>query len=177
MGDKLDQDNGMPRADFVTGLVLLGFSTAVLYFSIAMPRLEHRGINPLSAPGVVPGLLGAIIGVCSLALIIRAVVRGGYRLRLSKRSFSAFVTSPVVRRIVATVAICLAYAWGLVGRVNYTLATFLFVAVFVLFFELVFDQEKRRSPRSTVWKAVLEAVLVAGIVSAVFQYLFLVSLP
>ncbi len=167
----------MPRADFVTGLVLLGFSAAVLYFSITMPRLEHRGINPLSAPGVVPGLLGVIIGVCSLALLIRAVARGGYRLTLSGRSLTAFASSPVVRRIIATVGICLVYAWGLVGRVHYTLGTFVFVLVFVLFFDLVFDQEEQRTIGRTVWTATLEAALVAGIVSAVFQYLFLVALP
>ncbi|TVQ40787.1 MAG: tripartite tricarboxylate transporter TctB family protein [Spirochaetaceae bacterium] len=177
MGDKLKQDHGMPRADFFTGLVLLAFSAAVLYFSIAMPRLEHRGINPLSAPAVVPGLLGVIIGVCSLALVTRAVVRGGYRLRLSASTTKAFVTGPAVRRIGATVGICLLYAWGLVGRVHYTLATFLFVLMFVLFFELAFGQEERRSMRRTVWTATLEAALVAGIVSAVFQYLFLVALP
>lgn len=177
MSDKADQNSGMHRADFVTGLVLLGFSLAVVYLSATMPRLEHRGINPLSAPGVVPGLLGLVIGLCSLGLLARAVFNRGYRLGLDSRSLVAFATSPQVRRIVATIAICLLYAWGLVGRIPYTAATFVFVLLFILLFDFGFSQEEHQTRARVVTIAIVEAALVAGIVSSVFQYLFLVSLP
>lgn len=177
MSDSSEQSGGMHKADFVTGIVLLAFSIAVLYLSITMPRLEHRGINPLSAPGVVPGLLGVIIGICSIYLLLRAVRHEGYRLRLNSESLNRFVRSPQVRRIVTTVAICLLYAWGLVGRIDYTLATFVFVALFILIFDLTFARDEQHSMRRIVGVSLVEAVLVAGIVSAVFQYLFLVSLP
>lgn len=172
-----DTNGGMHRADFVTGLVLLAFSSAAVYFSVTMPRLEHRGINPLSAPGVVPGLLGVVIGIFSLILLVRAIANRGYRLWLTPRSLLGFVRSPQVRRIATTVAVCLLYAWGLVGRIHYTVATFLFVALFILVFDLAFSQDEKRTPGRIAAAAVVEAVLVAGIVSAVFQYLFLVSLP
>jgi len=177
MSDKADQNSGMHRADFVTGLVLLGFSLTVVYMSVTMPRLEHRGINPLSAPGVVPGLLGIVIGVCSLSLLARAAINHGYRLGLNSRSFRAFATSPQVRRVVATIAICLVYAWGLVGRIPYTAATFIFILLFILLFDFGFSQEEHQRRARVVTLAIIEAALVAGIVSAVFQYLFLVSLP
>ena len=177
MSQGADQNHRMHRADFVTGLVLLGFSSAVVYLSITMPRLEHRGINPLSAPGVVPGLLGVILALCSISLLVRAAANRGYRLRLTSQSITEFIRSPAVKRILVTLAVCLVYAWGLVGRVHYALATFLFVLAFVLVFDLSFSRDEKRSRKRIVTVAIVVAALVAGIVSAVFQYLFLVSLP
>jgi hypothetical protein len=63
-----------------------------------------------------------------------------------------------------------------VGRLNYYLATFIFVLIFLILFQF------RRSEDSTargklLTLAVLQALLTAGIVGAVFRYLFLVDLP
>ena len=176
MSDRTDHGS-MHRADFVTGLVLLAFSVAVVVLSLQMSRLEHRGINPLSAPGVVPGLLGGVIGLFSLILLGRAIRNRGYRLGIRSDSAAAFVRSPAASRITVTVAWCLIYAWGLVGRIDYAAATFIFVLGFVLIFELGFPDERPSSVRRRVVVALIEAVLVAGLVSAVFRYLFLVSLP
>ncbi|MFW6368428.1 MAG: tripartite tricarboxylate transporter TctB family protein [Spirochaetota bacterium] len=177
MSDKADQNTGMHRADFVTGIVVLAFSIAIVYLSVTMPRLEHRDINPLSAPGVVPGLLGIVIGLCSLVLLIRAIVHRGYRLGITSQTLAAFMRNPEAWRVVVTIAICLIYAWGLVGWLNYSLATFIFILGFIVVFDLGFSQEEHRSRRRIVAIAAIEAVLVTGVVSGVFRYLFLVSLP
>ena len=57
-------------ADRTGGLIWIVFGAAVIYGSWVMDRLESLGIPPSTAPGVVPGMLGAFIivfGLCSAA--------------------------------------------------------------------------------------------------------------
>ena len=55
------KESNMSRADFITSVVLIAFGSGVMTMSARMPRLEERGIDPFTAPGVVPFFLGAII--------------------------------------------------------------------------------------------------------------------
>ena len=70
----------MVKKDFITSIVLIAFSVSVVVSSYTMPRLERRGIDPFSAPGVVPGMIGGILLCLSLILFIRSLRKGGYRL-------------------------------------------------------------------------------------------------
>jgi hypothetical protein len=64
----------------------------------------------------------------------------------------------------------------MVGRLNYYLATFIFVLIFLVFFQFRHSEDTTvRAKLLTL--AVLQALLTAGIVGAVFRYLFLVDLP
>jgi hypothetical protein len=64
----------------------------------------------------------------------------------------------------------------MVGRLNYYLATFIFVLIFLILFQ--FWHSKDTTVRGKLLTlAVLQALLTAGIVGAVFRYLFLVDLP
>ncbi len=74
----------MIKKDFITSIVLIAFSISVIVMSYNMPRLERRGIDPFSAPGVVPGMVGAIILCLAIILFVRSVRRGGYLLFSSK---------------------------------------------------------------------------------------------
>ena len=58
-------------ADRIGGLIWIVFGAAVIYGSWMMDRLESLGIPPSTAPGVVPGLLGAFIIVFGLVLVLR----------------------------------------------------------------------------------------------------------
>ena len=62
-----------PRADLVFSVVLTLVGAATLFESWRMPRLENLGINPLSAPGVTPALLGAVLTVLGLMLLGRSL--------------------------------------------------------------------------------------------------------
>ena len=52
----------MPRSDLPASIGLILFGAFVLYESLRMPRFERIGGTILSAPGLVPGALGALIG-------------------------------------------------------------------------------------------------------------------
>ena len=54
-------DSKMTRKDFITSIVLIVVSITIIVISYTMPRLERRGIDPFSAPGVVPGMIGGVL--------------------------------------------------------------------------------------------------------------------
>ncbi|TVQ96835.1 MAG: hypothetical protein EA403_15620 [Spirochaetaceae bacterium] len=166
----------MPKADFVTGVFLLAFSITIVVLSVQMPRLEHRGINPYTVPGIVPGLLGVALTIMSVSLVLRSVRHGGYRVAFSVDQAAGIARKPVVWRALVTAVFCLFYALALVGRIWYPAATFLFVLGFIVLFEYRFDRPFR-TQWGTVLFATVEALLTAAVVSAVFRYLFLVRLP
>lgn len=167
----------MHKADFVTSVVLIAFSITVIVLSIRMPRLEHREINPYTIPGLVPGFLGVIIGTLSVALFIRSTIHGGFRLGAGEgSSIGTWIKSDEARRIGITVILSAVYALGMIGRLNYIVATLIYVFVFILLFEW-----KRGEPigahRRVLILAAIEAVPATLVIAAVFRYLFLVDLP
>jgi hypothetical protein len=161
-----------PRADLVWSLVWIAVGAAIFYGGFAMDRLERQHINPYTAPGLVPALLGAAVGLMGLILLVRSVRAGG----LSDAPHAAASTTGFGRLLLA-LGLCLAYAGGLVGRgLPFWLATFLFV-----FVAIVVLQRRERRARGEVGKGILVAALCAAGTAAgvtlVFQELFLVRLP
>ena len=147
-------------ADFWFALILTAFGGAVVVESWRMPRLAELGVNPMSAPGLTPGLLGVVLAGLGLALLLRsalaapppAAAEGGWD------------------RLALTLALCLVYALGLLGRVPFWLATALFVGAFALTFTW-------RGGGRAVLLAALLASGTAAVVSTLFQEVFLVRLP
>lgn len=160
---------GMPRADFWTGLAFALLGLAAVWASLEMPRFEERNINPYTVPGLVPGVLGAIILVLGAVLLVRATVAGGWRL-----GGTGLAGGPGMRRLVLSLILCLGYAAGLVGRIPFPLATFLFVAIFVLLLEWP-DSRGRRIARVAI--ALIYGAAISAAVTFVFQEIFLVRLP
>jgi putative tricarboxylic transport membrane protein len=120
-------------------------------------------------PGLVPGALGSIILALGTALLMRAARAGGWRLAGLRVE-----GGPGTQRLVLALVLCLGYAAGLVGRIPFWLATFLFVTAFVVLLEWA----QAKGPR---WRRLLIAAVYGAAVSAavtlVFQEVFLVRLP
>jgi putative tricarboxylic transport membrane protein len=159
----------MRRADLVTGLILALLGLGVVWASLDMPRFADRNVNPYTAPGLVPGVLGAIILVLGSVLLVRAALAGGWRV-----SEARIASGPGVQRLLLCLILCLGYAAGLVGRLPFWLATFLFVTLFVVLFEWPRSAGRR-------WRRLALAVVYGASISAavtlVFQEVFLVRLP
>lgn len=176
MRSKNMNEKDMPKADFISSLVLLGFSLSVVVMSINMPRLENREVNPLSVPGIVPGFLGVVIGIFALIMLVRSIRQRGYILEINAEKTRAFFIKDSILRAIGTIALTLVYAWGLVGRLPYLLATFLFVFAFIGIFEYEKNDPPKRKKKKLLIAALM-AIISSAIVTAVFRYLFLVSLP
>ena len=164
----------MARADFVTALGLIALAVGALVESLGMPRYENLSVNPYTVPGIVPALLSAGLLVLSTILLVRSIVRGGWRLHDS--GIRAWLASSAAHRLYLSFVLTLGYAAGLVGRVPFWLATGLFLFVFIVLFEW-HGGLPARARAIALAIALGEAVLVTVAVTLVFQELFLVRLP
>jgi putative tricarboxylic transport membrane protein len=141
-----------------------------------MPRFVELNVNPYTVPGLVPGALGAIILALGAVLFLRAARAGGWRLAERAPDAAPWSGGSGVRRVLLSIALCLAYAAGLVGRLPFWLATFLFVAAFVILFEWPLAADRSDRTRRVLWPVLLAAAISAA-TSFVFQEIFLVRLP
>jgi hypothetical protein len=143
------------RSDAVQGLGWIAVGAAILYASWTMDRLERLGAPAFTAPGLVPGLLGLVILVLGVLLALRKRAAAGTRFGIGN--------TPLV------LVLCLGYAVGLVGRMPFWLATFLFVTAFIAVFEY---PERRRMALAPVYGAATTLV-----VTYLFETVFFVRLP
>ena len=156
---------GMPRADFVMGLILMAFSIFIIVDAAQMPSFEKDWGGVYAAPGFVPILFGIAIFGMSMAMWIRALKNNGHRIRITREKLDLFARSGAVHRW----CLVMLYAFGyffLVGRLSFYILTF----VFLFGFMLTFGKRK--------W---LQALIVSAVTSAtiflVFTRIFLVPLP
>lgn len=161
-----------PRADFVSGLSWIALGGAIVYGSWTMDRLENLKINPLTAPGLVPGILGAAIALCGLVMALRAARAGALRARPPLGAVEPIITG----RVALSLALCLGFALGLVGRgLPFWLAggVFLFVHIFV--FE--FGARRGRQLARGALVAFSVGASASFLITMIFQEFFLVRLP
>jgi hypothetical protein len=166
------EEKPTPFADLLTGVAWLALAAAIVVASWRMDRLTHLGATLYTLPGLVPGMLGAAIGLMAILLIVRAV-RGG-----------ALAQAHVPRvaiaehwRLIAVLVLGLIYAIGLVGHgLPFWLASAIFVTAFVILFQFA---DRRRD--GTLLRGAAFAVLfgtVAGLaIHYGFQDVFLVRVP
>src|SRR5688500_10201568 len=100
-------------ADLLAGLVFVALGLALLYGSWTMPRLEERGVHPLTVPGLVPGLLALAFVLCG-GLLAAGAWRAG-DLRAGLAALLALARGPATRRVAAALGLILFYTLGLVG--------------------------------------------------------------
>ena len=170
------KESNMPKADFLMSIVLMLFGISVLIIASGMPNFADQNVSPYSAPGVVPALLGAIFLMLGLIMLIRSILRKGYRLGLTGKNIAAWFKDQTTHRFLITLGLSVVYALILLGRMHFLLATGLYMFTFVVLFEY-----KRGigllAQRKTLMMALFLAVLTSGSIYWVFRYLFLVSFP
>lgn len=164
------------RTDLITAAVFLAFGIAVVVLSLKMPTFVDQGGTGLTAPGIVPGFHGVVIALLSIAFAIRSIYRGA--LKPGGGQPVGFEDLPKIslKRLGFTAALGVAFAVGLVTRVPFWLAVFLFVATFIISFEWQPGMAPGLRARRIV-TALLVAAGAAAFVVAVFQEVFLVRLP
>ena len=145
------------RSDAAQGVAWALGGGLIVYASWTMDRLERHGAALYTAPGLVPGLLGLVLVVLGVALALR------------KRGISS--SSPAIRwgNTPLVLALCLGYAIGLIGRMPFWLATFVFVTAFIAIFEY---PSRRRMALAPLYGAATSLA-----VSNLFEAVFLVRLP
>lgn len=161
-----------PRADLWSSLVWIALGIAIVWSSLGMDRLERLGANIYTAPGLVPGLLGAAIAFMGLLLLLRAV-RGG-----ALRRATALDLSPARHwRLIFSLGWSLIYALVVVkSALPFWLVTAIYVAVFVVVFQYKERRVKNQIPRGLA-VAVVHGLISGALIQYVFEQLFFVRLP
>lgn len=165
-----------PRADFVGALAWIAFGVAVVAGALAMDRMERFGGTLYTAPGLVPGLLGALIVLLGGVLLIRSVRRGALPALSRSWAPTAEGRAALARSAVA-IALTLVYTLVLVGH---GLPFWLVTAGFVFVFLLVFDLPERRASGQIargLAVAAIVAVATSAAVTLLFERVFLVRMP
>ena len=165
-------DRPSPRADLWSALGWIVLGAAIIAASWRMDRLERLGATLYTAPGLVPGILGAAIALLGVLLAIRS--RAG--LAAAPRAAPADEHRGGAGRVAVVLVLCLGYAVGLVGHIPFWLGTFLFVTLFVGIFERPMRRERGQTARGIVM-AIVYGAATSAIVSLVFEKVFLVRLP
>jgi len=156
-----------PERLFGAGWIALG--AVVLAASWQMDRLEGLHINPWSVPGLLPGLLGALMILFGAALALRAPAPAD----------GETASAAPGGRIWLALALCVGYAAGLLGHglpFWLTSAGFMFIAI-IAFRWLDRDAGAPASFGRLALESAAIAVVASIAISLLFQELFLVRLP
>ncbi len=142
---------------------------AILIASWRMDRLDNRGINPWSVPGLTPGLVGALMILLALMLALAP--------RAPAVDASAPADSGGLRRTAGVLVLCLGFGAVTLGS---GLPFVLQAAVFIFAFTSLFSWSAWRAA-GAVGRGLAQTALIAAIAAAaiswLFESVFLVRLP
>lgn len=164
-------DTPASRADFWTGLFWIIFGGAIIAMSAQMPIPRHLGASGMTAPGLVPGLLGGALLILGVVLSLRAW-RG-----LTITGPDGVVdpaTVSTLRPVVAGVMM-VTYALALTIGLPFIALTVVFVTLFIATFN--WRGRTQRQRMITLVGAAVMAAIFAGTLEFVFEQLFYVRLP
>jgi len=145
----------------------------VLVASWRMDRLDDRGINPWSAPGLTPGVVGAL-------MIVLALVLAWQSWRAPAESGPAAETPPVagsMRRTLLALLLCVGFAGLALGQgLPFVVESAVFIFVFTTAFSLSEWRAAGRLGRGLAQTAAI-AVAASAFMAWLFESVFLVRLP
>ncbi len=72
----MEDEKPSPFTDLVTGAAWFALAAFIVVCAWQMDRLKHLQATIYTVPGLVPGMLGAVIGLTSVILMVRAVRAG-----------------------------------------------------------------------------------------------------
>ncbi|MBN1186121.1 MAG: tripartite tricarboxylate transporter TctB family protein [Bacteroidales bacterium] len=165
----------MNKADFVTSLFLIVLAISIILVSFQMPTFVDVGAHPLSAPGIVPSMLGVIIGIFGFILLIRSILHKGFTIKFSIKDIVIFFRNASIQRLIITLFWSILYVI-LLGKMNYFLLTFLFITFFIMSFEIKFFKKSIDNKKAII-NALFIGIFISTVITLVFRYLFLVNLP
>lgn len=159
------------RIDLAAGVIVTVFSMAALVGAWEMPRFAERGADPLTVPGLTPGIVSTVMVVLGVSLMLRALL-GLAREAVPIEHWPA----GAARRTVFTIVAVLTYGFALFGRMPFVVGTTLFIFAFTFLAEAMHPDRRLGLP-VTALLSLLLAIVAAFAVRYVFTDLFLVRLP
>ena len=127
------------KADIITGICLILLGLAVIYGASRMPMTgTYGGVKNVwyVSPAILPIFIGTLIIIFSIGILIRAIKRGGHKgiVRYFSEKAGGLMQNAEVRRIFMIWIWSSVYIFGLLGRINFYLASFLYLCPFMMLF-------------------------------------------
>ena len=141
-----------------------------------MDRLAQQNINPVTVPGLLPGLLGLAMILLGSALGVRSLRRGA----LAQATPASTADEREQRkRVWIAIAMCVGYGVVLVGHgIPFWLASTIYVTASILVFQRLSRDLGERQLGVMAWLKALVIGAAASVVTwLVFEMVFLVRLP
>lgn len=172
----VDEKGSPPRSDFKDAVGWVAFGSAVLIGSITMDRLAQQNINPVTVPGLLPGLLGLAMILLGSALGVRSWRRGALAHRAPPPTGDEREQR---KRVWIAIALCMGYGVVLIGHgIPFWLASTVYVTASILVFQGISrDPLERRLDVKTWIKAVVIGAGASVVTWLVFERVFLVRMP
>ncbi|WP_157961803.1 tripartite tricarboxylate transporter TctB family protein [Acuticoccus kandeliae] len=167
------------KADVVISTLMIVFGAFIIYRASLMPWSSTRTGGESQwflSPGLFPATIGSLLILFSCRVLLTALREGGHRGIL--RSLGAWVRNLPADRSTQRVAFMIVwlaiYIFGLIGNVNYLVASSLFLFVFIAVFWL---PGAGRAMLSRAAIALAVAILVPLSVSYTFEHFLYVPAP
>ncbi len=165
------------RAEVLSAALWAAAGGAIVIASWRMERLDKLGINPWSAPGLTPGIIGALIVLFALALLWRSLRAAAEPQVDSAVDEGPMPTAGSARRTIAAVLMCVLFAGISLGHGwPFAVEGALFILVFTAAFSWTAWRAERRIARGLA-QTLAVAVLASAFISWLFESVFLVNLP
>ncbi len=158
------------RGELLSAAAWVALGTVIAVASWRMDRLDDRGINPWSAPGLTPGVVGALMIVLALVLALQSGRSGAPPAESAPAPGS-------LRRTLLAVVLCVGFAGVTLGH---GLPFMIEGAAFVFAFTTLFswsDWRDRGRVRRGLVQTLAIAVAASAFISWLFESVFLVRLP
>lgn len=159
------EKKGTPRADIIIGLLFAALSLVALEEALRMPRFDEV----YTAPGLFPAFLSLGILLMSLGLAYSGWLRSKQAKAAAQSAPSAEAAASAAtqtKRLFLVIGIILLYIAVLLGRLNYALATFIFLTAIMFVF------------KATQWYKILFISAVTSVaVAYAFGKIFFIPLP
>jgi putative tricarboxylic transport membrane protein len=162
----------MHRGDLLGASVFAAAGAAILIASVRMDRLTDRGIEAWSAPGLTPGVVGALMIALSLVL--------GWQALRAPAQADDDDDAPVpgaLRRTGLAMLLCVAFAGVSLGHgLPFVVEGAVFIFVFTTLFSWAEWHAAGRVARGLA-QTLAVAVGASAFISWLFESVFLVRLP
>ncbi|MET0445402.1 MAG: tripartite tricarboxylate transporter TctB family protein [Pseudorhodoplanes sp.] len=178
--------SGKMTADRIGGLIWIALGAAIVYGSWAMDRLTSLQIHPATAPGLVPGLLGAGIAILGAILLFRrersstgdfGAASDAQKSELSTEPEEGAEESVAWKRMGLSWLLCITYGAVLLGHgLPYWILTAAFLLLHIVLIDDTDDVPAKFDVRRAVTAAIV-AIFFSTAVALVFEKIFLVRLP
>ena len=172
----VDEERQPPRSDFRDAVGWIALGIAVLVGSLTMDRLAQQHINPVTVPGLLPGLLGIAMILLGTVLGLRSWRRGAFARPASPATAEAREQR---KRVWIAIALCTGYGVVLVGHgIPFWAASTIYVTGSILVFNRISRDPQERRLGAGAWvRAIVIGVAASALTWLVFDKLFLVRLP